>query len=145
MTLLAETSAVMTKTRELCAAIAGDEHFSRLQKDVERFLDDDCARLMYQTVHERGEELHQKQHAGIKLAPTEIREFEAARDELMRNEVASSFLEAQGELEAMQRTIGKYITMTLELGRVPTEGELAESEGGCCGGGGGGGGGCCSH
>ena len=63
----------------------------------------------------------------------------------MRNEVASAFLDAQGELEAMQRTIGKYITMTLELGRVPTEGELAESEGGCCGGGGGGGGGCCSH
>jgi cell fate (sporulation/competence/biofilm development) regulator YlbF (YheA/YmcA/DUF963 family) len=135
MTLLAETSAVMTKTRELCAAIAGDEHFSRLEND--------CARLMYQTVHERGEELHQKQHAGIKLAPTEIREFEAARDELMRNDVASAFLDAQGELEAMQRTIGKYITMTLELGRVPTEAELAESEGGCCGGSGGGGG-CCS-
>ena len=56
MTLLAETSTVMTKTRELCAAIAGDEHFSRLQKDVERFLENDCARLMYQTVHERGEE-----------------------------------------------------------------------------------------
>jgi hypothetical protein len=61
----------------------------------------------------------------------------------MRNDVASAFLDAQGELEAMQRTIGKYITMTLELGRVPTEAELAESEGGCCGGSGGGGG-CCS-
>ena len=143
MTLIAETSAVMTKTRELCAAIAGDEHFSRLQRDVERFLDDDCARLMYQAVHERGEELHQKQHAGIKLVPTEIREFEAARDELMRNEVASAFLEAQGELESLQRTIAKYVTMTLELGRVPTEGELSEAEGGCCGGHGGGG--CCSH
>jgi cell fate (sporulation/competence/biofilm development) regulator YlbF (YheA/YmcA/DUF963 family) len=143
MTLLEETSTVMNKTRELCAAIAGDERFSRLQKDVERFLGDDGARLMYQTVHQRGEELHQKQHAGIKLAPTEIREFEAARDELMRNEVASAFLDAQGELETLQRTIGKYITMTLELGRVPTEDELAESEGGCCGGGGGGG--CCSH
>jgi cell fate (sporulation/competence/biofilm development) regulator YlbF (YheA/YmcA/DUF963 family) len=140
MTLLTETSSVMEKTRELCAAIAEDQHFAKLQKDVERFLDDDAARLMYQTVHERGEELHHKQHAGVKLAPAEIREFEAARDELMRNEVASAFLDAQGELENLQRTINKYVNMTLELGRVPTEKDIVESEqGGCCGGG------CCCH
>lgn len=139
MTLLAETSPVLEKTRELCAAIAGDARFVQLQKDVERFLEDDSARLMYQTVHERGEELHQKQHAGIKLAPSEIKEFEAARDELLRNEVANAFLDAQGELEALQRTIAKYITTTLEIGRVPTEAELGD-EGGCCGGGCG-----CSH
>lgn len=137
MTLLEETSPVLSKTRELCAAIASDERFAKLQKDVERFLEDDTARLMYQTVHQRGEELHQKQHAGVQLAPTEIREFEAARDELMSNEVASGFLDAQGELEALQKTIGKYIGMTLELGRVPTDEDLAESQGGgCCGGGG---------
>ena len=137
MTLLTETSSVMEKTRELCAAIAEDTHFAKLQKDVERFLDDDAARLMYQTVHERGEELHHKQHAGVKLSPTEIREFEAARDELMRNDVASAFLDAQGELENLQRTINKYVNMTLELGRVPTDKDIAESEkGGCCGGGG---------
>lgn len=134
MTLLAEKSPVIEKTRELCAAIAADKHFSKLQKDVERFLDDDAARLMYQTVHERGEELHQKQHAGIKLAPSEISEFEAARDQLMKNEVASAFLDAQGELENLQRTIAKYITTTLEIGRVPTDAELADDDG-CCGGG----------
>ena len=134
MTLLAEKSPVLEKTRELCAAIAGDARFVQLQKDVERFLEDDSARLMYQTVHERGEELHQKQHAGIKLAPSEIKDFEAARDELLRNNVASAFLDAQGELEALQRTIAKYITTTLEIGRVPTEAELSD-EGGCCGGG----------
>jgi cell fate (sporulation/competence/biofilm development) regulator YlbF (YheA/YmcA/DUF963 family) len=136
MTLLAETSSVMTKTRELCAAIAADAHFTKLQKDVERFLSDDGARLMYQTVHQRGEELHQKQHSGIKLAPSEISEFESARDALMSNEVASAFLDAQDELESLQKTIGKYVNMTLELGRVPTEQDIAESEkGGCCGGG----------
>jgi hypothetical protein len=80
----------------------------------------------------------------MKLAPTEISEFEAARDALMRNEVASAFLDAQGELESLQRTIGKYVTMTLELGRLPTEEEIAQADqGGCCGGGGGEG--CCSH
>lgn len=142
MSLLADDSSVMTKTRELCSAIAEDAEFAKLLQDVERFLDDDSARMMYQSVHERGEELHQKQHAGIQLGAAEIREFEAARDALMQNEVARSFMNAQGTLETLQRSINKYVGMTLELGRVPTAEDFAEMEDGCCGGGGGCG---CSH
>ncbi|MDB6079322.1 MAG: control of competence regulator comk ylbf/ymca [Akkermansiaceae bacterium] len=136
MTLLAEESAVMSKTRELCEAIASDTRFAQLQKNVERFLDNDAARMMYQGVHERGEELHQKQHAGITLSAAEIKEFEAAREALMKNDVARAFMDAQGELEELQRTISKHIGMTLELGRVPEAEDFAEADGGgCCGGG----------
>lgn len=142
MTMLADDSTVMTKTRELCAAIAGDDRFAELQKQVETFLDDDAAKLMYQSVHERGSELQQKQHAGVELGASEIREFESAREELLANPVAKSFLDAQGEMETLQRAIGKYVGMTLELGRVPSADDFAESESGCCGGSGGGGCGC---
>lgn len=135
--MLADDSTVMTKTRELCAEIASDRRFSELQKNVERFMNDEEAKLMYQSVHERGSELHQKQHAGVELGAAEIREFEAARDELMNNEVAKSFMDAQGELETLQKAIGQIVGMTLELGHVPTAEELAEAQGGgCCGGGG---------
>lgn len=135
--MLTDDSAVMRKARELCAAIAEDTRFQELQKSVETFLDDDSARLMYQGVHERGSELHQKQGAGVELGESEIKEFEAARDTLMQNEVARSFMDAQGELEGLQQTIGKYIGMTLELGRVPTAEDIEKaSGGGCCGGGG---------
>ncbi|MGB6220244.1 YlbF family regulator [Haloferula sp.] len=137
MSMLTDDSAVMTKARELCAAIAEDARFQELQKSVETFLDDDSARLMYQGVHERGSELHQKQGAGVELGESEIKEFEAARDTLMQNEVARSFMDAQGELETLQQTIGKYVGMTLELGRVPTADDIAQANGGgCCGGGG---------
>lgn len=139
--MLADDSAVMTKTRELCGAIACDDRFLSLQKSVERFLDDDAARTMYQSVHERGGQLQQKQQAGIELSSTEIREFEAAREALFDNEVAKAFLDAQGELETLQQAIGKYVGMTLEMGRVPTADDLAASSG-CCGGGDGGGCGC---
>lgn len=134
--MLADDSPVMTKARELCAEIANDSRFTELQKDVERFMNDDEAKLMYQSVHERGSELHQKQQAGVELGATEIREFEASRDELMSHDVAKPFMEAQGELETLQKAIGKYVGMTLELGRVPNAEDLAASEGGCCGGGG---------
>lgn len=146
MSITAENSPVIVKTRELCSHIASDTTFLKLQASVERFLSDDASRLQYQSVHERGEELHQKQHAGIELGATEIREFEAARDALFDNTIASEFLAAQQELERLQKEIGKYVGMTLELGRVPTADDIANASGGggCCGGGGGGGG-CCSH
>ncbi len=140
MSIVAEDSAVIVKTKELCAQIASDPTFLKLQADVERFLGDDSARLQYQSVHERGEELHHKQHAGVELGASEIREFESARDALFDNEVARDFLSAQRELETLQKEIGKYVGNTIELGRVPTAEELVD-KGGCCGGGGGGGGG----
>ncbi|NQX02588.1 YlbF family regulator [bacterium] len=143
MSIVAEDSSVIVKTKELCAQIASDPSFLKLQADVERFLADDSARLQYQSVHERGEELHHKQHAGVELGATEIREFESARDALFENEVARDFLSAQRELETLQKEIGKYVGSTIELGRVPTAEDLVEKAGGCCGGNGGGGG-CCS-
>jgi cell fate (sporulation/competence/biofilm development) regulator YlbF (YheA/YmcA/DUF963 family) len=143
MSIVAEDSAVIVKTKELCAQIASDPSFLMLMAKVERFLSDDAARLQYQSVHERGEELHHKQHAGVELGAVEIREFESARDALFENEVARDFLSAQRELETLQKEIGKYVGSTIELGRVPTAEDLADTGGGCCGGNSGGGG-CCS-
>ena len=142
MSIVAEESAVIAKTKELCAQIASDPSFLKLQAQVERFLSDDAARLQYQSVHERGEELHHKQHAGIELGAAEIRDFENARDALFENEIARDFMAAQRELETLQKEIGKYVGTTIELGRVPTADDLASTGGGCCGGGGGGGCGC---
>jgi len=142
-------SSVIVKTLDLCSEIANDPAYLALQGRIERFLDDDESRLQYQAVHERGEQLHQKQHAGLELGASEIREFEAAREALLQNDVAREFLEAQQELEHMQKEISKYIALTFELGHVPSPDELAEAcgngGGGCCGGGGGGGGCGCSH
>jgi len=142
MTIVLEESAVIEKTKELCAQIASDPSFLKLYASVETFLGDDAARLQYQSVHERGEELHHKQHAGVELGASEIREFEAAREALLDNPVARDFLSAQRELENLQKEIGKYVGATIELGRVPNADDLAGS-GGCCGGNSGGGG-CCS-
>ncbi len=142
MSIVAEESPVIVKTKELCAQIASDPSFLKLQANVERFLSDDSARLQYQSVHERGEELHHKQHAGVELGASEIREFESARDALFENEVARDFLSAQRELETLQKEIAKYVGSTIELGRVPTAEDLEDKGGGCCGGNSGGGG-CC--
>jgi cell fate (sporulation/competence/biofilm development) regulator YlbF (YheA/YmcA/DUF963 family) len=143
MALIAESSSVLNKTKDLCAAIADDPEFLVLFGQVERFLEDDDARKQYQDVHYQGETLQQKQQAGMQLSPQEIADFESAREALLNNEIAKDFLDAQRELQGIQSLIGRYVSTALELGRVPTEEDMAPPEGGCCGGSGGGGG-CCS-
>lgn len=145
MSTLLEKSSIISKTKELCDQIASDEQFQKLQADVEKFLSDDAAKLQYKTVHEKGEELHHKQHAGVELGAAEIKDFENARDSLFDNPIAVGFMDAQRALEGIQKEISQYIGMTLELGRTPTDEEIVEAQhnsgGGCCGGGGGEG--CC--
>lgn len=143
MKLLEDDSAVMTKTRDLCETIAADGDYQALLEKVEKFLGDDEARLSYQSVHQQGQDLNQKQQAGLQLAESEVAEFENARTRLLENPVASDFLEAQQALETLQSSVSRLVGMTLELGRVPTPEDIAQaSGGGCCGGSGGGGCGC---
>ncbi len=149
MKILEDDSAVMSKARELCSTIAEDADYQQLLAKVESFLNNDEARLAYQSVHESGQALNQKQQAGLELADSEIAQFESARESLMANPIASEFLGAQKDLESLQTTVGRLVGMTLELGRVPTSEDIAQTQGGgCCGGeggeggeGGGGGGG----
>ena len=142
--MLLEESAVMAKTKELCAAIVGEESFIELQSQVEKFLSNDEARLQYQSVHEMGDSLNQKQKSGVELSDAEITEFETSREQLLQNTTVTDFMAAQKELQQIQNTVGKFVGMTLELGRVPTDEDIeaASGGGGCCGGGGGGGCGC---
>jgi len=136
MNMLENDSAVMGKARDLCRAITGDAEYQEALGRVERFLENDEAKSLYQSVHEKGEALHQKQSAGVDLSDTEVAEFESSREQLFKNEVASDFHSAQQELQSLQQSLNKYIGMALELGRVPSDDELAEANGGgCCGGG----------
>lgn len=144
MSMILEESAISAKTKELCSTIVEQASFVNLQSQVEAFLSDDEARLQYQSVHEQGDQLNQKQRSGVELSESEISEFEQAREQLLQNSTVTDFMAAQKELQEIQNTIGKMVGMTLELGRVPTaeDIEAASSGGGCCGGGGGGGCGC---
>lgn len=135
--MILEESKVTVKTEELCASIVEQESFIKLQSQVETFLNDDEARLQYQSVHESGEALNQKQRSGVELGESEISEFEQSREHLLQNSTVTEFMSAQKEFQEIQNTIGKMVGLTLELGRVPTSDDIeAASGGGCCGGGG---------
>lgn len=144
MSMILEETAITAKTKELCATIVEQESFTKLQSQVEKFLSNDEARLQYQSVHEQGDQLNQKQRSGVELSDAEISEFEQAREQLLKNSTVTDFMAAQKELQEIQNSVGKMVGLTLELGRVPTADDIeaASGGGGCCGGGGGGGCGC---
>ena len=134
MPTLTEETIVTQKTRELCEAIVSDSEFQAHQQRIEAFMADEKARGQYESVVAKGQGLQEKQQKSQPLDDAEIAAFEAERDALLNNAVARGFMEAQDRLHALQKSIQKQISKTLEIGRLPTEEDLAEccdSHGGC--------------
>lgn len=129
MALTAEDNIILEKTRELCQSILEHPDFQALRRNIDTFMGDEGAKQEYQGLVERSEELHHKQHQGARLTPEEIDSYEKHRQKVVDNPVAAGFIRAQQEVHQMQESINKYLTKTLELGRVPTQEDLGD--GGC--------------
>jgi len=134
MALTLNNGPVMAKTLELCTTILSQPEFQNLKRDIETFLADEPAKQLYRTVAEKGEYLHHKQHQGLQLGEDEIADYEQHREALMANTVALAFLRAQEQMRQIQDTVTKYVTKTLEIGRVPAPEDFESCGSGCsCG------------
>ena len=121
---------VETKTRELCEAIIEHIEAGGIRQRIDTFLADASARGQYESLMSKGQALQEKQHSGQALEPAEISGFEQERDALLKNPVATAFLDAQEEMHNLQHSVQKHVGKTIELGRIPTAEEL---NGGSCG------------
>lgn len=122
---------VETKRNELCEAILEEINSNGIRKRIDTFLSDATARGQYESLMNKGQALQEKQHNGQTLEPDEISAFENDRDALLKNPVASGFLDAQEEMHDLQHSVQKFVAKTIELGRLPSVDDLAE--GGSCG------------
>jgi cell fate (sporulation/competence/biofilm development) regulator YlbF (YheA/YmcA/DUF963 family) len=125
-----EESAVIQKTKELCQAILDQSDIRALRKNIDAFMANDQARGHYESLMTQGEMLHEKQHSGTPLTENEIAAFEKLRESFLNNPVARGFLDAQEEMQKVQKSVTQYVSKTFELGRVPEESDL---ESGSCG------------
>lgn len=157
LNILPQETPVITKTKELCAAIVGQPGYQEMKRTILEFLGDDEARGQYERLCDLQEHLHHKSHQGVEITEAEMGEFEQLEQKFMANELAQGFIRAQQAMQKIEQQISQYVRKTFELGRVPDESDFESSGGGCCGGGsksesgggccGGGGkssGGCCS-
>jgi len=125
-----EETSVMQKTRELCQVILDEPNIRSIRERIDTFMEDEKTRAQYDGLVSKGQALQEKQQNATALTGEEIADFEQHRDALLKNPVARGFLDAQEELQQVQKTIQTYVSKTLELGRIPSEDEL---DGGCCG------------
>ena len=119
------------KTNELCETILKEIHSGGIRSRIDTFMSDATARGAYEALMSKGQMMQEKQQQGQPLDPTEIAAFETERDALLKNPVATGFLDAQEEMHEMQSSVKKKVAKSIELGRIPTDEEL--SEGGSCG------------
>jgi cell fate (sporulation/competence/biofilm development) regulator YlbF (YheA/YmcA/DUF963 family) len=126
-----EETAVLEKTKELCSAILAQPNMGAIRKSIDTFMADEKARADYETLMEKGQALHEKQHRSLPLSGEEISDFEKHREAVLNNPVARGFLDAQEALQQLQGSIQQHVTKTLELGRLPTPEDFEHGHGGC--------------
>jgi cell fate (sporulation/competence/biofilm development) regulator YlbF (YheA/YmcA/DUF963 family) len=126
MTTQTEANAIIEKTRALCQTIVDQPEMTSLRRQIDTFLSDANARGQYETVINKGQALQEKQSKGVKLDGAEIADFEKHRDALLSNPVARGFMDAREALHEIQHSIQKYVSKTLELGRVPSADDLED-------------------
>src|SRR6516162_2627510 len=129
MQAMIEDTTVMQKTRELCQTILDRPGMRDIRQRIDAFMGDEQTRAQYDGLMTKGQALQQKQQMSMPLSGEEISDFEQHRESLLGNPVARGFLDAQEELHHMQQSIHRFVSKTLELGRMPTEDEL--NAGGC--------------
>jgi cell fate (sporulation/competence/biofilm development) regulator YlbF (YheA/YmcA/DUF963 family) len=128
MQMTAEDTIVMTKTRELCQALVDEPGMKSIRERINAFMQDEKTKAQYEDLVGRGQALQEKQQNSIALSGEEVASFEQDRSALLSNPVARGFLDAQEELQDVRESIQKYITRTLELGRVPSADDMQS----CC-------------
>ena len=126
MTTQTVENTIIEKTRELCQAIVDQPAMTNIRQQIDTFLSDSSARGQYEAVMSKGQALQEKQSKGGQLDGAEIADFEKHRDALLTNPVARGFLDAREELHEIQHSIQKYVSKTLELGRVPTAEDMED-------------------
>ena len=123
-----EENPVTQKTRELCQAIVDLPNLRAARQRIDAFLSNAAARGQYESLIAKGQTLQEKQQNSVPLDGTEIADFEKQRDALLATPVARGFLDAQEELHDLQHSIQKFVSKTLETGRVPTAEDLGDGE-----------------
>jgi cell fate (sporulation/competence/biofilm development) regulator YlbF (YheA/YmcA/DUF963 family) len=121
---------ITLKTRELCQMLLDEPSMQALRQRIDPFMADEQTRAQYDSLIAKGQALQEKQQRSVALTGEEISDFEQQRDSLLNNPVARGFLDAQQELHQVQQSIQKYVSKTIELGRLPSEEELSSD---CCG------------
>lgn len=129
----AGTANYKESAKELCQAMLDDPELKDVFAAVDAFMSNDEAKELFSGLQTMGEALQNKQQGGLELTAGEVEEYNKARDAMLDNPVAKAFVDGQDKIQSVHQTIGSWVSLVFELGRMPNEEELAGSCGPGCG------------
>ena len=130
ITAAQEGTAIERKIQELCEAIVSDADVQNAREQAEAFLSDEEAVSIYRDMVTAGRSLHQMQHSGQEPSPAEVQRFTDLQNSCEAHPGVTGFMEAQDVLRTVADMVSRYVTKSLESGRVPSPSEMS-SEGSC--------------
>lgn len=134
--LQTEETPVVQKTKELCQTILDQPAYQEMRRQITAFLQDQASVQQYQRLCDQQDLLQAKQEQGEPLSDSDIEGFEREEQSFLSNPLASGFIDAQRQMQKIEKTVAQYLRKTFELGRLPAAEDM-ESGGGCgCGSGG---------
>jgi cell fate (sporulation/competence/biofilm development) regulator YlbF (YheA/YmcA/DUF963 family) len=87
-------------------------------------MDNDGAKELFSEMQTKGESLQMKQQSGVELTAGEVEEYNKIRDKMLENEVANGFVKAQESIQSIHQTLGSWVSLVFENGRMPTDEEF---------------------
>ena len=112
------------KAKELCQSLLDDPSLKEVFGSIDRFMDNDEAKELFSEMQTKGESLQMKQQSGVELTAGEVEEYFKIRDKMLENEVANGFVKAQESIQSIHQTLGSWISLVFENGRMPTDEEF---------------------
>ncbi len=120
-------SAIVTKVIELCETVSSDAQFKKCQGIVDQFINNPEDNQDYQDLLEFQRGLNLKKMDG-ELTQDEIDAFDVKCEEVFSQPAVAEFLESQDALDQLSDLLNRYVELTFEFGRVPTDAELVEEQ-----------------
>ena len=110
--------------KDLCRALLEDEKLKGVFTSIDAFMENDVSKELFSQMQTKGEELQTKQQAGIELTAGEVVEYNKLREKMLDDPAAKAFVEAQESIQSVHQTIGSWVSLVFENGRMPTEEEF---------------------
>jgi cell fate (sporulation/competence/biofilm development) regulator YlbF (YheA/YmcA/DUF963 family) len=123
----------MAKAKELCQSLLEDPNLKEVFSSIDSFMEDDEAKGLFSEMQTKGESLQMKQQSGVELTAGEVEEYNKIREKMLENDTANAFVQAQESIQSVHQTLGNWVSLVFENGRMPTDEEFAGHCGPRCG------------
>ncbi len=121
------TPELVKLTTELASAFAQCQKVISANARIRLFYQNPEATDLFRKVNEYGEELRNKNMAGMPPSEEELAKFDTLRQNVVDNATCRGFLEARQELDSLLATVNQYLCLAIDKGVAPTDEEVAAS------------------